>query len=278
MNNRDRKRFNMLTAGEMQSGKTYFTEQTANDYVKNGGIAFVYNAGKPEDFSDYEIIEVLTVPATMQYILQSVTHGKNEKERRNSMAVYKTNPKILYFRHNGRVYHFKNFVAHFMQPRQNRKVKILGGRLDRTDELLFFQTIYSYFANAFVMFDDAKTIFQSGLTQAQTQLLSRINHSGVLLDDVKYKGMGCDFAIIYHNLDKCSLEIYDYLTTIVLFYTTRPPQFEKIENEKLAKIMAFCMGQLNNAPAYTKAVIQITSLIYGEKSDIRYNIIKPKQS
>jgi len=88
-------------------------------------------------------------------------------------------------------------------------------------EAFFFDAVYRYFKNCFVIFDDCKTILQRGLPPEMSGLVSRINHAGK--DSEKGGALGVDIALVFHGFKAVNPSLFNYCTDIVQFRTTFGP-------------------------------------------------------
>ena len=269
-------RFFELITGKTRSGKTFYAEKRANDYVKKGGIVFMYNSGK--GLSDYIEIEILTAPECQ--ILIEKTKGSTEARH------FKINPQLNYFKIHlndeyikkissdkikfleKNIFEFKDFYNLFIQKDMPKKFKVFGGRLDRTDEILFFTTIKRYFSNILLMCDDTKALFQGGLTQSATNLFNSINHTGTHLQP-PYKNDGCDVILIYHDFDDIKNDFFVGATHLTMFNDLNTPTFQNFKNEIGKDFAKANHKRLLTDPTFTRYTIELRPLDNTKKQIIR---------
>ena len=243
-------RQSVLIAGIERSGKTYFAEQVARQYIKTGRTAIIYNVGNDNDFSGAEIVTPLLQEDLLKYA--------QSKEQR--LKIKNNGSDIALFRHegSGKIYHFKDLRSMFA----GKLVKIyrLGGEFER----YFATTLFNYVYDSMVVFDDNRAQTRHGLTHNMVQLVSRKNHAGNRVSE----NSGLDLFFIYHNLDVVPSELYNYLTRLVMFKLNVVPDM-KIENPELDEIIRRSYNALKTLPRFSSIEI-----ILREYETIK-TIIKP---
>lgn len=271
-----------IITGRTRSGKTFYSEKRANDYVKSGGIVFVYNAGK--DWKEYTEIEILSIAETLNFV--------DKTEGTTSARYYRNNPEIKFFKvhltdDNRRtmpkdiirmcdnsIFDFKNFTTLFNLAGMPKKIKVLGGRLSRGDEIKFFSTIKKYFSRMLCIFDDTKGLFQNGMTDSATSLFNSLNHTGTHLQGA-YKNAGCDSIVIYHEADDINADFFTFATHFTQFIELFEPTFHKIKHPEVLKLAKQNAKYLSNAPAFTHFTIQLRDLDVSKPPIIKNYIYKP---
>ena len=232
-------RINALIVGAPRKGKSYYCERQLISYANSGGCACVYNVGRPADFADFLEVEILT-PRDVVKIWQQKVKGK--------IPAYKHPSEITFFRYDGGVYHLKDFSRMFA----GKCVKI--ERIFETRaEGLFFEAIYKYFWNTFLVLDDVRAITRIGLSSELCQLLSRANHAGKLAENPACYGV--DIACVFHGFDSVNVEVYQFLNTVIQFQTAYPPELRS--NKVLERVLVSNYRRLNQSPPYTRIEYEI---------------------
>jgi hypothetical protein len=289
---RKSKRFLEIIAGAMQEGKSYYTDQKANEYVRTGkGFVLVYNCGKPEDFKDFTQIEILEKGETVAHltshhnsIIRSAKERKFSKRqidllndnKRNEISLYKENAVPLFFRdcRTDNFYRIESLMNFAMSSKGNRRVKMQ--RPSREFELRFFDIIYKNVSHCYLIVDDCRAIYKNGLQSGDIQTYSRLNHSGTKIQAPELNGKGIDCSLIFHDLDLVNEEFYTYATEVTLFKCNQKPDFRKIRMPNLVKHIDNAFSHLQTAERYTRIKIQISPLDYNSSDyTIKSLIFRP---
>ena len=161
---------------------------------------------------------------------------------------------VDFFRFNGRVYHLKDFCKMF----RGKCVKIERIISRTRSESFFFSAIYRYFNNAFVAFDDCRTIFARGVPPEMLGLMSRINHAGKSY--CKPENIGIDVALIFHGFKAVNPETYNYVNLIVQFRTVFEPTLPK-DAEEIEPVILDNYAKLIDAKKYSNFEYDINAKI-----------------
>jgi len=217
----------VLVAGRPQFGKTYYTERIAEKMNAAGGWTFVYNPGRDTDYSG--AIEAVPVsPDDMADFL-----GLEKAERRSYLKKAIIEAWVI----DGKFYKSEQIPIAF----KGRMVKCYR---QIALEQKVFKTMFECFYGGLIVLDDNRA---SGYrTPNLLELYSRSNHCGK-----RYTTMpGMNIVTVYHNLDTPPREIYDYLTHIVLFQISRPPDGLKMPELQEAILENFTI--LADEPKYSR--------------------------
>lgn len=231
-------RESILVAGLEQTGKTYYIERLANQYAKSGRAVIAYNVGKPTDFSDFQEINIVT-PLEMM-----ASMGKEEARQ------FRMLPKIEYFRHKGKVYHFSKFREMF----EGNGAKVY--RIDNRYERYLYQCFFEHVFDTLIIFDDNRAQTRHGMGHEMTQLISRKNHCGSLHTETSY---GNDLVFIYHNMDTPPKELWDYITRAILFRLNRIPE-NFLKNPEFMSAINWSYEKLKEMPKYSKVEILLRNV------------------
>ena len=229
-----------ITAGAPFTGKTFFIETMVSNVArKTGKPAFVYNRGRPSDYKHFEKIDFLTVDETIIFL-------NNSKKRING---YENNPKILFFKYDGKIYHIDSFqsVLHGKCVAMNRF----------EDENLLFRAINHKLGGIQMVIDDSKTIFRNGLSKEAISLFDRLNHAGS--QNRKNGAIGMDLHVMFHSLDAVNPNIYDYATHLFLTKSTNIPNLSKLNIPNLNESVKSAYIQLKNEKDYTVFQVNVFS-------------------
>ena len=242
-------RNSVLLVGAEQTGKTYFAEQAAKEYVKNGRPALIYNIGKDTDFSG----ALVCTPIGKADLYN---HTKNKAEQYK----VKTLNNLPLFRDEttGKVLPFSAFNKFY----SGKLVKIY--RVSKHDENLLFKSFFEYLYDTMIVFDDHRAITRHGLTHQQIELFSRKNHAGHKYARGKH---GVDLFFVYHNLDTVPPELYDYLNRAVIFMLNRVPD-NRIDNEEFFEHISAAVAELKTLPRFSN--IELILRGYPEIKAIKY--------
>ena len=246
-------RFFNIISGLEQSGKSYYSIKLAKLYNSKGGIVFVYNPGRLEDYKNYSEIEVIGTKETAAII--------QDKHQRRA---YQRNPQIELFRYQGKAYRMKDFV------------NVLKGKAvyafripNRTDETLFFAALNWYAYNTLVLLDDCRPIFRYGLADGHIQFFNSKNHAGKKANPPPLNGSrGLDVIAIFHNLDKVNRELYDYATHITLFAQNQLPDKSTVDNQEYYAEIEKAYFELKKLPVYSAIEIGLRRPFYLKKTII----------
>lgn len=234
--------------GAMQQGKSFFANQLLQQYAAKGWAGLVYNLGRPTDFSAAEKIKLLSY---QDHLAMCQT-----KEQRQA---YKENPFLSYYKDaKGNLKEWEQ--ANFAPPAglAGKAVKMVGA--DSLTERLFFDVIYNYISNAFIILDDIRAAFAHGLKQEFRLLFSRINHAGAESPAASTRGKGVSIAILLHSLsDLVNVDgLLTYVTHIVNFKTMRPPDLSILKKDEVLKDhFSKSYNYLVNAPKYSHTITDI---------------------
>lgn len=232
----------ILIAGAEQTGKTYYAEQLCNGYARSTGrLSVIYNVGKPSDFSGAEICEPLSISQISMHLRgKKSTYDPRYVETLDFFKDAKT----------GKIYHFRDFVGFY----KNKVVKIYK----HENEEHLIRSFYKYIYGALIVFDDFRASTRNGAKSPIINLTCRKHHTGSAFTN----NPGCDICFIYHNPDRFSPELYDYITRIVLFRLTKLPKSELIDNDELFEEMCNCANDLVTWPRFSRC-----ELILRESAD-----------
>ena len=239
----------ILIAGLKRHGKTYYTEQKAKAFARSGGCSIAYNVGNPSDFKDFLPVELLT----------PIEYYKRAKKLGIKIKPTNVPDEINFFIVQNKVYHIKDFR------------KILAGKCVKINGLhnksksffpsendMFCEAIYKYFYDCFIIFDDNARYTKHGISANMEAILSRNSHCG--FDNPNASGnFGVSIALIYHGLDLCPVDFYDYITHIVLFKLQTPPKLIKGGYE-LSKVCEASYYWLKDNPKYSRVEIDTIML------------------
>lgn len=239
-------RFFTMIAGGERSGKSYLSEQFAARYENDTGPVLVYNAGREGDnFTGYREVTFLTLEQSAELM----------KLPAKKAAKIKKLPHYLHFSYDRKVYPVKqlNRFLHLA-----RKVKTPRA-LHILEEGRFFKTIFRYVTGCLLIIDDSRPVVRNISDYRMTpivELFSQKNHAG------KFAGMktarqGIDIISIFHHPDKCNSEVYDYVTHVVIFPTTRKIKGATIDNDDATEAMRAANEQLKTMPRYSFAKIAL---------------------
>lgn len=231
-------RVNSILVGAPRQGKTYWGEKTLIEYAKNGGCSVVYNVGRITDFSRFIPVEIMTVG---EY------RNLWERWNRKSMAQFDIPKEINFFKSGGKLYHIKDFPRLFAG--KCVKIERVLNTGNQRNEDYFLSSIYRYFYNTCLMFDDCRTIFRKGLSSEMIGLLSRINHAGK--HNCKNSELvGIDTILTYHGFDTVNNETYQYINKVIQFRTSSMP-FLKIDNAELEDVIEQNYQSLKKSEKYS---------------------------
>lgn len=246
-------RFFNIISGLEQSGKSYYSIKLAKLYNSKGGIVFVYNPGRLEDYKGYQEIEIIGTKESAAMI-------SNKHQRR----AYQRNPQIELFRHQGKIYRIKDFVKAL------RGKAVYAFRIpNRADETLFFAALNWYAYNTLVLLDDCRPIFRYGLSDGHIQFFNSKNHAGKKVSPPPLNGSrGLDVIAIFHNLDKVNRELYDYATHITLFAQNQLPDKSTVDNAEYYAEIEKAYFELKKLPVYSAIEIGLRRPFYLQKTII----------
>lgn len=224
-------RQSIIIAGLERTGKTYWAEQIARQYITLGRPAVLYNAGMDKDFSGAEICNPLTfedlqrrLPKKSRYLIDSM--------------------ECVEFFHDettDKIYPMKIFRQFYA----GKMVKIYA----ISDERFLFESFFRYLYDTLIIFDDIRATTRQGLSSNFIRLLSRKNHAGMRMDRSGAQ-TGVDLFFIYHSLDTPPPELFDYSTRIVLFNLNRVPS-DRIKNQELWEVVETSVNELKLMPKYS---------------------------
>lgn len=236
----------ILVAGRMRSGKTYLVTKIAGAYSRMGKSVIAYNVGMEIDFPGFEWVEFFTIDRTARFF-----------ETKHEKRAFLNNPTIELFSFMGKVYHIKDFNAVV----KNTPVKCY--RIpDLKSEELFFESVFLYIKNAFLILDDTRSIFRYGIKAQAINLFSRINHTG-RDSSAKTLSNGIDIALIFHNLESINTEFYDYATNLIMFHCARKPDLKSItNNENISDLVSLCFDEITPMPERSFIELDLKQLTY----------------
>lgn len=237
------KRHSQLTAiiGAPRSGKTHFSMRLAQAYPGN---VLAYNVGRPGDFEGYELLEAVSVREYANHAL------KNKAQK----AEFFQAPKVENVRHNGKVYGLEDLPALLASVGGKGKMY----RVPNTrDEALFFESFYRKVAGCLFVFDDCRPMFRYGVRSEFQTLFSRMNHHGA---QGVSGGVGNDGALIFHQIGAVNVELWDYITNVVIFKTNQPPNPRHIDNDALFELIMEAYEMVKDAPPFSRCEISITDM------------------
>jgi len=225
---------NVLIAGRPQFGKTYFTERLAEKINLGGGFVFVYNPGRPSDWSN--AIEATPVHP------KKIAAKKGLQKPSDIKAFVDACETIDFWEVEGLYYNSADIPTAF-------KGKQLKMYRDVELEQRFYATVFKYFHGGLLVLDDNRSAGRR--TPNLLQLYSRINHTGKAFT----KKPGMNICVVYHNLDTPPRELFDYLTHIVLFQVNRAP--DGLKMPELEAALVENVEWLNTAPKYSRCEIHL---------------------
>lgn len=231
-------RINALLVGAPRQGKTYFGEKKLMEYAKNGGCSVVYNVGRPTDFSRFIPVEIMTV---QEY------RDKWQAKHKKTMPTYDVPKEVFYYKFNGQVYHLSQFSQHFA-GKCVKIERVLSSGFYRNEDY-FIASIYKYFYNTFLMFDDCRTIFRKGLSSEMVGLLSRINHAGKTIAP-KPELIGIETMLTYHGFDTVNEESYQFVNLLVQFRTLSSPK-TRMDNPEIQEAIESNYHALKSTKRYS---------------------------
>lgn len=226
-------RDSVLIAGVEQSGKTYFAEQFAQQYIKRHNCAVIYNVGKDDDFAGAEICT--PIPKRDLMLFARTKQEQYEMKTLNHLPIFRDEK-------TNKIIKFENFSKFY----KGKTVKIY-----RTDgERYLFKSFFLYLYDSLIILDDNRAATKHGLAHEQIELFSRKNHAGLKYANGK---QGVDIFFIYHNLDTPPAELYDYLTRVILFRLNRSPNNTKFNtNPELYDHIVTAIDDLKTMEKYSK--------------------------
>lgn len=149
----------------------------------------------------------------------------------------------------GKKHTWRNFV------RKGRAVKFSA--LDKADSERFLGLFADYCAQTLLILDDARFMFRSGLTKAQIALFGRLNHVGLRRAD-RLRAKGSDCIVILHSLEDSGLDdLMSYATDLCVFRTETEPQYSRIKNPYLRRVLELHFRKLYEAPKYSYLKIDL---------------------
>jgi len=231
-------RNSILVAGKEQSGKTYFSEQLAKQYIRAGRPAVIYNVGKDADFSGAEIC----TPISKQELY---AHSKTK----NQIYAIKTVNYLPIFKDEktGKLINFSDFNKFY----RGKLVKIYRVK----DEEALIKSFFMFLYDTLIIFDDNRAMTRGGLKWQHIELFSRKNHAGHRFAPEGKQGV--DLMFIYHNLDKVPPELYDYVNRAIIFALNRVPE-NSIDNEEFYQHINESINELRELPRFSYCEIIIS--------------------
>lgn len=220
-----------IIIGAERSGKTFFASKMAKAFNVQGRRAIIYNQGKEEDYPGQEC-SVLDFEQTERLIFERQGAKAAKAYRRFREIKYMQSPKGIF------PIEYMNKALPLM-PSVNRI-------LDRKAEERFFQALYDYEAGNLLILEDCKFIVRHGVGARLGNLLYRKNHTGKKAG-LREKGM--DIVLMFHGIDSVNIDLWDWVTNVVLYPTVNPPTFKNLDNPTLKKIMEKTWAQLDREKA-----------------------------
>lgn len=231
-------RINALLVGAPRQGKSHFGEEKLIQYARQGGCSVVYNVGKPQDFSKFLPVEIMTV---QQY------RDMWEIRHRKKMQTFEVPRRVEFFKFNGQIYHLSQFSKLF-SGKCVKIERVLNDGMYRNEDY-FIASVYNYFYNTFLMFDDCRTIFRKGLSSEMIGLLSRINHAGKNFAP-NHDLIGVDTMLTYHGFNTVNVESYQLINLIIQFRTMFAPK-ARIENDEMEQAINENYERLKETEKYS---------------------------
>lgn len=205
------KPFILSTFGQMDAGKTYNLETLVNQTDRT---KIIYNYGHAKDWVGYEPIELVE------------------------------NKDKLYFIHKKRKFLFE---SGFMKKFRGKKVKIETLFKPKPLRLFYEQVakIGSTVEHAYLVMEDATSVFNPNLTMLERSFLSRCKHS-----DIKV-------ALCSHDLHYYPKQLWGLTTHVRLFRTTNPPPHEKRLIIPCYEALMEAWEVLQDAPQYSYYTLNV---------------------
>lgn len=241
--------FTIVSGGE-RTGKTFFASNLCSAITqKTGKITLAYNKMLEDDFAGFEEIQFLGIEETANMI-----QSKNRKQ------LYLSKPDVIYFTYKNSMYHMRDFFKIL------KGKKVFSRRMYINDEDYLFRALHKYAGYTQLIIDDSKSIFRDGLKKGMTELFQSKAHAGYMSSVEGLKGI--DIYAVFHNLDAVNSRIWDYATTILLFYTLRAPKLNLLDNDEAKEIILDASLKLKNEPVRT--CYQINLKGYEDINYIKY--------
>jgi hypothetical protein len=220
--------------GRPNSGKSYLAQQIAKTAYKNGKTIAVYNPGRPEDWADFEIIEIVENPKTKE-----------------------SDGKELLFSYKGNTYEFtKNFPRFF----KGKRVKIRAADEKRDQEKFFKSFAKSEkFQNTLLVIDDCTAVLDNRFTPGIANLCAKAKHNQVAT------------FFLGHSLDAFPPTAFAQMSHMILFETNALPTQTKLNRLPTREAVVEAFRQLPKLPKYSyytfnndNGAVQLTILEKGK--------------